>query len=95
MQDTIKVYHTETKNNIYQIGYKVTAKTNYEQREEQRETIKNRAAYILSCAGIIACGWFIYAVMNEYLSVALMCTLFGLIMLLFTGKIGEDGLEDE
>lgn len=39
MQHVIKVLHTETANNIYQFGLRITAKTNYEQREERKQEL--------------------------------------------------------
>jgi hypothetical protein len=37
MQDTVKVYYKETVNNIYQLGYKITAKTTLEQQRDNRK----------------------------------------------------------
>jgi hypothetical protein len=98
MQNVIKVYHAETENNIYQLGisYKVTAKTDYEQREEQKEIFHNRLIHVLICAGIIACGWLLYILIkdSEALGIAFSLSLLGVIFLSYTGKIGKDGFEN-
>lgn len=81
MQDTVKVFHRETKNNIFQFGFKVTAKTSYEQQEERRNnliymTIQKALASLLITIGIIL------TLSTKEGSIVFVCLMIGIPVLL-------------
>lgn len=87
MVNTVKTF--ETKNNIYQLGYRVTAKTSYEQQQEYKEHMQLMVFQKSLGTLIIVLGFVIPAIFNRYDDIGIVTPVMlflGLILILANKK---------
>lgn len=81
MYNKIKVFHKETQNNIYQFGFKITAKTAYEQKRERKAEFIYMLTQRLIATLFIICG-IIFSFISKEGAILIIALLIGIPVLL-------------